>query len=96
MSVDLTPTEAEILPLPTAELVLLRVLAQAYLATVSRRRAEAFLRRASELLADEASVAALFPIRPREGVTALNKARREAVGVFRVLLPAFVAAVPRE
>jgi hypothetical protein len=86
--------ETDGLPEPDAALVLIRVLVQAHLATISRRRGEAFLRHATEILASEENLELLFPIRPRTQHAALNKARREAVGLFRQLLPSLIASLP--
>lgn len=86
-------TEAERLPAPSAELVLIRVMVSAYLATAPRRRAEAFLRHAATLLENEESVSLLLPIRPPTQHSALSKARRQAVAMFRELLPALVASM---
>lgn len=96
LSAELRESEPEALPAPSAVLVLIRVLVQSYLATCGRRRAEAFLRYASELLADEESITQLLPLRPASQHAEVTKARREAVALFRRYVPAFIAAMPRE
>lgn len=96
----LLATEVEAgLPEPSAELVLIRVAVEAYLATAHlkpRLRARAFLDVASRTLADEESVALLFPIRPKRDHASVSQARREAIAMFRQFLPTFVARLPRE
>lgn len=90
------PSGAEELPEPSAELVLIRAFVVSYLSTCHLKpsaRAEAFLRHASELLATEDSVALLFPIRPETRQAEVNRARRQAVTLFRQLTPTFVAAL---
>lgn len=86
----------EELPEPSAELVLIRVFVAAHVSTISRRRGEAFLRRTAELLENEESVASLVPIRPMAQAAAMNRARREALAVFRTYLPALIASLSKE
>lgn len=98
MSSDRKP-EAEELPAPSAELVLIRVFVTSYLATAHerpRKRAEAFLSEAARLLESESSVALLLPIRPPSQHAELARVRREAVTLFRQLVPTFVASLPGE
>ncbi len=85
--------EAELLPAPSAELVLIRVMVSAYLATAPRRRSEAFLRQAAKLLENEEAVSLLLPMRPPAQQAELSRARREAVAMFRQLLPVLIASV---
>lgn len=82
------------LPAPSAEIVLIRVFVQAYLATTSRRRADAFLQHAAGILEDEESVSLLLPIRPSWQHGAVARARRGAVAIFRQVLPALIASLP--
>lgn len=92
-------TEPEPLPAPSAELVLIRVFVTSYLATAHERpkkRAEAFLSEAARLLESESSVALLLPMRPPSQHSELSKARRQAVTLFRQLVPTFVASLPGE
>lgn len=85
--------EAELFPAPSAEMVLLRLFVQSYLATAPRRRAEAFLRHATKLLETEEGLSLLLPIRPQMHDAARSEARQEAVIMFRQLLPALVASM---
>ncbi|WP_332763991.1 hypothetical protein [Phenylobacterium sp.] len=78
------------LPPPSAEIVLLRVFASAYLTTVSRKKGDAFLRAAAEILRDEESLAAVMPIRGASQAAAVSKARRGAIALFRALTPTFL------
>jgi hypothetical protein len=83
------------LPEPTAELFLLRVFAEAFISTMPRKRGEAFLRAAAEIMAREESLAAVIPIRP-EDRHASATARREAMATFRRDMPVFLARLPDE
>jgi len=86
------------LPPPSAELVLIRVFVQSYLATCDLppgERASAFLRHASGLLADEDSLSRVMPIRPPSGHAAVAKARLQALVLYEGLLPTFIAELPR-
>lgn len=88
---------AEELPSPSAELVLIRVFVSAYLRTAHekpRRRAPALLEHAARLLDNEESVALLLPIRPPAMRAELSRARRQALTMFRQLLPSLIASVP--
>jgi hypothetical protein len=87
------------LPDPSAELVLIRVAIEAYLSTAHvkpRNRARTFFDAASRILADEESVAALFPIRPAPKHSAVRKARRQAVAMWDAFVPTFLARLPPE
>lgn len=89
----------EELPAPSAELVLIRVAIQAYMASAHekpRRRARAFLTAASSILADEQSVSELLPIRPATAHARVMASRRAAVAIWRQMLPVFIAKLPRE
>lgn len=96
MEPEKQPLDAEELPAPSAELVLLRVLVQAHLATAPRRRGEAFLRVVSEILSTEERVTLLFPTRPKSQQSAVTDARRKAMAQFRQLLPAFISSLRRK
>jgi hypothetical protein len=84
---------AEELP-PTAELVLLRIFAAAFIATQSRKRSEAFLRKVADLLAREGALADVLPMRGDR--RAESEARRQALAAFRRDMPAFLASLPPE
>jgi hypothetical protein len=84
---------------PTAEMVLIRVFVSAFLATADekpKRRARAFLDAATRMLADEESVSVLLPHMPAAERLAVNRARRQAITLYRALLPTFVAKLPPE
>lgn len=89
-------TEAEPLPSPSAELVLIRVFVQAHLATAPRKQAAAFLRHVATLLENEESIARLLPIRPCAQHGEVTRAQRGALALFRRYVPSFVAAMQRE
>lgn len=93
------PSNPEEIPAPSAELVLIRVFAEAFLAMAHlkpRSRAREALKLASEILATEESVALTFPIRPNTFERETSRARRQAIAVFRQYLPTFAARLPRE
>lgn len=92
-------SDAAELPPPSAELVLIRVFVQASLATAHEKpkhRARALLARASSILRDEETVALLLPIRSASERASVTRARREALAMFRQLMPTFVAELPPE
>lgn len=96
---EFAATQAEDLPPASAELVLIRVMVTAYLATAHckpRSRAREFVKVASGILADEESASLVFPIRPMSQQHKTALARRQAVAMFRQYMPVFMAAVPRE
>jgi hypothetical protein len=72
------------------------VFVQSYLATVSKRRGDAFLRHAADLLATEESLSGIMPIRPPAAHGSVSKARKQALAVFRAYLPVLIASVPKE
>lgn len=87
----------EELPPPDPSLVLLRVFAEAHLASADLprgRRGIAFVQVASEILATEESVSALFPIRPASQHAAVNRSRRMALAWMRHMMPVFLARLP--
>lgn len=81
------------LPEPTATLVLFRVFVCAFLSVMGPKKGDAVLREMAEMLATEESLSSIMPIRPASQAHAVTKARREAVGAFRALLPAFLGMV---
>lgn len=93
MSAD-RDSEAEELPPPSPELVLIRVFVESFLQTAPPEQAQAFMDAATSILADEATASLVIPIRakPQYGRTA--KARREAVAHFRALRSVLMARVP--
>ena len=84
----------EEMPAPSAELILIRVFVEAFLATSTPKRARAFMSVATSILADEESVSLAFPIRPTQRQPQLTRARRGAVGLYKQLLPTLMARVP--
>lgn len=89
-------TEQSDLPPPSPELVLIRIFVESYLATVPRKRAMAFMKQASEILATEESMALLFPIRPQSDHASIARARRQALAMYRQLMPTLLARMPPE
>jgi hypothetical protein len=83
-------------PPPSASLVLIRVFVTAFLKTQPRKRSEAFLDEAAAMLASEDRLTELFPIRPEADHAAVRQARREAVAMFKLNLPTFLASIEDE
>ena len=85
------------LPEPSAELVLLRVAVEVFIATadLKKGRGLAAMKLASEILATEESVSLLFPIRPSSQHVAVNTARLQAIAMFKQWIPVFLARVPK-
>jgi hypothetical protein len=83
------------LPDQSAELTMLRVLVEAHLATVSRKRGVAYLRTVAETLEREEGLSAIVPIRGRVPAAAVT-ARREALAWFQQALPVWLARVTGE
>lgn len=87
------------LPAPSAELVLIRVMVCAYLATAHerpKRRGRAFVREAARLLNSEDSVTLLLPGRSVGHHAGVTEAGRRAIAHFKQLLPTMLAALPPE
>ena len=84
----------EDLPPPSAELVLYRVHVEALIATLGRRKAEKYLRTASEIFATEQSLSAVLMFRPMAQQEPLMRARRAAAYWFKQALPTFIARIP--
>lgn len=61
-----------------------------------RERARGFFELASRILADEESVAALFPVRPSATHGAVTMARREAVSMWQAFAPVFMARMSED
>jgi hypothetical protein len=80
------------LPEQSAELTMLRVLVEAHLATVSRKRGEAYLRAVVLTLEREEELSAIVPIRGARRQGAVT-ARREALAWFMMHLPVWLARV---
>lgn len=85
------PDEQELLPPPSASTILFRVQSLAIIDALGPKRGRKFVTSMAQRLANEESVADTLPIRPDSQKLAVRKARREAVGLFRRLLPVFTA-----
>ena len=83
-------------PEPSAELILLRVCIEAFLATQSRKRGERFLHTVAERLAAEANLAAVFHIRTSGQSPTYRQARTKATQLFEQCLPVLLASLPEE
>jgi hypothetical protein len=90
---NLEPTQRDDFPAPSHETVLLRVMVCAYLAGLPKREAERYLRRIAEALASEESLLSISLLRPPPEQAEVNKARRQAIAVFRRYLPLFLACL---
>lgn len=79
------------LPDAHACLVLWRVSVEAHLSMLPRKKAERFLDRMADTLANEQRLAQLFSIRPSSEWAAVQLARRQAAEVFSRFMPLFTA-----
>lgn len=91
---ELRGSAAELLPPPSAELVLLRVAIEAFIATAPRKRSERFLKLMAQTLAREENLSGLFHIRPMSDRAAVQRARRQASAMFEAYLPVWLAGIP--
>lgn len=96
MSAFLDPTTADELPDPAAPLVLSRVIVEAWLMTVSRKEAEAFLKNLGAVIASREEMMHVVPIRRTPQAEAAAKAEREALAALRQNLSIWLARVPSE
>lgn len=80
-------------PVPTAEMILLRVCISAYLADLPKSKAQRYLQRVAEALANEEAMSSVVPIRPSPQQAQLDRARRRAIALFRMCLPIFLACM---
>ena len=88
---------AEELPPPSAEMILLRVFVEALLECCKvprKRRARVFIDTAASILANEESLSLIVPIRPTTQMAEVNRARRQALAIFRAYAPTFLARLP--
>lgn len=79
-----------------AMMKLWRVSVEAFIASAPRRRSERFLRLMSEKLAEEESLAQVFPIRPGTMRELDRLAVEKALVCFSRAMPMFVAAMREE
>jgi hypothetical protein len=86
----------ETLPPTSPELAAMRMLTQAFVRSVGRRRAERYVRELATLIDTEESVRLLMPVRPKEQRAAQAVAQQEAVAWLRQVLPVLMASIPPE
>lgn len=75
------------LPPPSPELVLWRVLTEAMVEELGRKRGERLLRTIARKLSSEESLSEVMRIRPASDDAAVAHARRQAMAFFRQTLP---------
>lgn len=76
-------------------MVLWRVAIECFIAMNRRKDGEKFLRLMAEKLASEESLAEVLPIRPAAMYADQRRARRQAIAIFKQVVPVFLARVPR-
>jgi hypothetical protein len=81
------------LPEPSAELVLFRVFLTSYIADLPKKKCERLLRRMADMLANEESLDTVLPIRPKGDRPAVIHARRQAIAMYRQMLPVLLASL---
>lgn len=84
------PREAERMPPPSPELILLATMTQAFLDELPRKRRAAFLRRVSTLLDLQVEFGNVTRLRPASEDEALDEARAKAAEWWRRALQLFV------
>lgn len=84
------------LPASSASLSALRMMAQAFLRTVGKRKAEKFIRELALIVAKEETVRTLMPTRPAHQRAAQERAQDEAAQWVRLVLPMLLSSVPDE
>ena len=77
-------------------MILWRASMQALVTTLSKRKAETFLRVMSARLSQEESMSAVFQIRPTSEHAAVRQARRQAAEIYSRYLPILLAGMPEE
>lgn len=82
------------LPTPSAESVLIRVLVEAHVACLPRKKGERFLKVVADKLAHEEQMSELLHIRPSARRTAFRQAQAEAAELYRRWMPVFLARLP--
>lgn len=85
------PTE---LPDPSPALCALRMLVQAHLRTIPRRKGARFLDALAAIVESEESVRVMFPARPRHQRVAISTAQDEAAAWLRHVMPELVRSLP--
>jgi hypothetical protein len=90
------PAPSKELPATSASLSALRMMCQAHLRTMSRRRGERFIRELALVVSREESVRTLMPTRPREQRAAQEQAQDEAAQWIRLVLPILLSSLPDE
>lgn len=86
--------EAAGLPPPSPAFAAMRMLVQAHLRTIGRRKAERYLRELAALVANEESIRLLFPTRPKHERAAQQSAQDEAAAWIRQMLPELTRSLP--
>lgn len=82
------------MPPPAAYWAALRILAQAHVRAMPRRRGERFLKELAALVETEESIRLLYPTRPPSERQAQHMAQDEAAAWLRQALPMLIASLP--
>jgi hypothetical protein len=80
--------------LPSAMTAAVRMLVQAHLRSMGRRRGERYLRELALLVENEESVRSLYPRRPKHERTAQARAQDEAAECIRQMMPELIRSLP--
>lgn len=83
-------------PSPMPAVAIMRMLMQAHLRTIGRRKAERFLRELATIVENEESIRLLFPTRPKHERAAQAAAQDEASAWIRQMLPELMRSLPPE
>lgn len=88
---ELDPTTADEMPEPSAALAFVRVMAQAYVATLPKRQAMEFLAECASIFAEMEDASNVVRIRRRERDKLEAVANRQALAAFRRMLETCIA-----
>jgi hypothetical protein len=94
MSNNIKPTD--LLPPSSASLSAMRMIAQALLRTMTRRKGEIFIRELALIVSREETVRTLMPTRPAHQRAAQERAQDEAAQWIRLVLPILLSSLPDE
>lgn len=84
------------LPVASPSLSALRMMTQAFLKTVGRRKGEKFIRELALIISREETVRTLMPTRPPEQRAAQERAQDEAAQWVRLVLPILLSSLPED
>lgn len=94
LELERTPPVGAFVPTPT--MILFRAIVGAHLTLISEKKADAFLKEVTRIMADEEALAAVTPLRPTPRSKALAQSRILAAEAYRAVTPVLQASVRRK